>query len=244
MDIHSKTCTLVWRIFKSVLKKTLGRSLLTLDELNTLVVEVEAVINDRPITYVPADVGDLEPLSPSMLANGRNITVLPHRIITMDDMNDPDYGVSVNKCDMQNRMKRLDMMYKHCWKRWRSEYLPTLREAHALKSKCLGQSTNIIKVGDVVLVHSDNDKRVQWPMAFVTKLNIGIDGLVRSVEIRTKHGISNRPIAKLYPLEVTLCDSGCHQDPPTLDNIHETRPTRQAAAKARTLIKSQMNSGN
>ena len=41
---------------KNVLKKTLGRSLVTLNELNTLVVEVEAVINDRPITYVPSDV--------------------------------------------------------------------------------------------------------------------------------------------------------------------------------------------
>ena len=113
---------------KNVLKKTLGRSLVTLNELNTLVVEVEAVINDRPITYVPSDVGEPEPLSPSMLARGHNITMLPHRFITKDDIDDLDYGI--NASDMQNRLKRLDILYRHCWKRWRSEYLPTLRHTY------------------------------------------------------------------------------------------------------------------
>ena len=225
---------------KNVLKKTLGRSLVTLNELNTLVVEVEAVINDRPITYVPSDVGEPEPLSPSMLARGHNITMLPHRFITKDDIDDLDYGI--NASDMQNRLKRLDILYKHCWKRWRSEYLPTLREAHILNAKGRVHSENHIKVGDVVLIHCDTDKRIQWPMAVVTKLHTGIDNLVRSVEIRTKHGISNRPIAKLYPLEVALCEPTECQNISNVDDMVPERTTRDSANKARTLIRKQLNS--
>jgi len=38
----------------------------------------------------------------------------------------------------------------------------------------------------------------------VTKLNHGHDELVRSVDIKTKTGTTNRPITKLYPLQVSL----------------------------------------
>ena len=166
--------------------------------------------------------------------------MLPHRFITKDDIDDLDYGI--NASDMQNRLKRLDILYKHCWKRWRSEYLPTLREAHILNAKGRVHSENHIKVGDVVLIHCDTDKRIQWPMAVVTKLHTGIDNLVRSVEIRTKHGISNRPIAKLYPLEVALCEPTECQNISNVDDIVPERPTRDSANKARTLIKKQLNS--
>ena len=37
---------------KRAIKKTLGKAFITLTELQTLVVEVEAILNDRPITYV------------------------------------------------------------------------------------------------------------------------------------------------------------------------------------------------
>ena len=85
------------------------------------------------------------------------------------------------------------------------EYLPQLRATHA-DTKLRGLSTqNVINVGDVVLVHSDTDKRTHWPLAVVTKLNMGHDGFVRSAEIKTKNGTTNRPIAKLYPLEVSSC---------------------------------------
>ena len=36
---------------KTVLRKVLGRSFITLEELQTLLVEIKAVLNDRPLTY-------------------------------------------------------------------------------------------------------------------------------------------------------------------------------------------------
>ncbi len=52
------------RIIKRCLKKIVGRARLTLDELITLIIEVEGVINSRPISYVSSD--DIEePLTQS-----------------------------------------------------------------------------------------------------------------------------------------------------------------------------------
>ena len=55
---------------KTVLRKVLGRSFITFEVLQTLIVEVEAVLNDQPLTYLSADVNNLEPLTPSHLLYG------------------------------------------------------------------------------------------------------------------------------------------------------------------------------
>jgi len=56
----------------NALKKVLGRSRVTLTALQTLVTEVEAILNDRPITYVSSELDDLQPLTPSHLLHGHH----------------------------------------------------------------------------------------------------------------------------------------------------------------------------
>ena len=85
---------------KQALEKTLGRSFVTLPILETIVVEVEATLNDRPLMYVSANVTDVEPLTPAHLLYGRRMTSLPYSNI--EDPEDPNYVVS----DVQIR-KRL-----------------------------------------------------------------------------------------------------------------------------------------
>ena len=77
---------------KQALKKTLDRSFVTLLILETIIVEVEATLNDRPLTYVSSDVTDVEPLTPAHLLYGRWVTSLPHSYD--EDPKDPDYNVS------------------------------------------------------------------------------------------------------------------------------------------------------
>ena len=67
------------KLIKRCLKKIVGRSTLTLEELNTVLIETEAVINARPITYVYDDEESVSyPLTPSQLISGRQITPMPN----------------------------------------------------------------------------------------------------------------------------------------------------------------------
>jgi len=76
---------------KTVVRKVLGESFITLETLQTLTVEIEAVLNDRPLTYQLSDIVDPEPLTLSHLLYGRCITTLPHPITEDEELIDPTY---------------------------------------------------------------------------------------------------------------------------------------------------------
>ena len=74
----------------------------------------------------------------------------------------------------------------------------------------------------------------------MTKLLVGGDGFTHAVEIRTSTGTTNRPIAKLYPLEVCSTEGSANQNSPTQPTETtsnevtpaESRPVRQSARRA------------
>ena len=135
---------------KASLKKVLGRASVNLVTLQTLVVEIEAILNDRPLTYVSSDVRDEEPLTPSHLLYGRRITSLPNESLDEDELVDPSF----NETEIQRNAKRLTLLLQHFRRRWRQEYLTSLREFH----KNTGTITETIKVGDVVQIHADDSR--------------------------------------------------------------------------------------
>ena len=63
---------------KSTLKKIIGRAYLSLETLQTVVTEIETIMNDRPLTYISSSLDDPEPLTPTHLLYGRRITSLPY----------------------------------------------------------------------------------------------------------------------------------------------------------------------
>jgi len=77
---------------KMTLKKVLGRTFISLTSLQTIVIEIEAVLNDRPITYMSSDVSDLEPLTPAHLLFGRRIIPLPYPATDGSEIDDSSYG--------------------------------------------------------------------------------------------------------------------------------------------------------
>ena len=48
---------------KNSLKKVLGKANVTLEELQTISSETEAILNDRPLTHVSSELEDAEPLT-------------------------------------------------------------------------------------------------------------------------------------------------------------------------------------
>ena len=114
---------------KSCFKKVLGRSHISLPVLQTMIVEVEAVLNNRPLTYASSDINDPQPITPAHLLYGRTITSLPHEHEhehEYTDINDPDYEQDL----IRTKAKAQAHLMKCFQSRWTHEYLTSLREFH------------------------------------------------------------------------------------------------------------------
>ena len=146
----------------------------------------------------------------------------------MDDSITPR---SFTQISLLKRKQRQCEIIEHFWKRWKNDYLTSLREFH----KAYGNNTQRIKVGDVVLVH-DESPRILWKMAVVTDLVRGNDGLVRAAKIRMKNTETSRPIVKLYPLEIRSATDDADQS-----ICDEDRPKRDASVKAKENIRKWLN---
>ncbi|XP_074651613.1 uncharacterized protein LOC141906269 [Tubulanus polymorphus] len=223
-------------ITKTAIKKVLGRARISLLELITIVSETEQAVNNRPISYCSSDVDDPEPLTPSHFLHGRVLTSLPHLFVSYDELTDPTLGNVPS--EFEKRSVRIGSLKQHLWKRWAEEYVTALGERH-IQFKNRGLTGNTIRKGDVVLVHDDNhNSRLKWKLALVEELVPGNDGLVRTAKIKISNGRTNRPISKLYPLEVRAADPSntCKPDSNVNSAPVTRRSTRKAAAEARNNI--------
>ena len=232
------------RLVKSVkrnLKKTVGRASLNYDELNTLVIEIEGLLNARPITYIYDDDDALaQPLTPSHLISGRKINVLP---------NDEHFEIISTHNTLTRRQRRQRQLLQQFARQWRREYLLSLRERAITKSG--GGNPSLIQVGDVVILKDDSTARAFWKMGKVEELLPGDDGKVRAAVVRVprRNGTTQllkRVIQHLIPLEVRVESTdnqvpgqSCAQVPglqqviPSIPNTQ--RPRREAAIRGENL---------
>ncbi|GBL80190.1 hypothetical protein AVEN_29166-1 [Araneus ventricosus] len=177
------------RSVKTCLKRILGKSSLTYEELYTVLVEIQAVINSRPITYLYSNVNEPDPLSPSHFLTGSKLTVLPSR----------NAMPKSSKSDLIKRWKHRLLLLDHFWKRFYKEYLLELRSAMFSK---IPMNSGQFKIKDVVLIREDNVKRCNWKLGKIKTLYPGRDCKIRSCEIHVANGTLRRPIERLYNLEV------------------------------------------
>ncbi|XP_068734499.1 uncharacterized protein [Montipora capricornis] len=157
------------RLVKSVklsLKKCLRNALLNYDELSTTLVEVEAVLNSRSLTFVYDEFE--EPLTPSHIVIGRSILSMPSKNYSID--------VPHTQQALSRRAKFLQNILDHFWNRWRAEYLTQLREQHRCYKRV--SSLRKVQVGDVVCIHEKTTARLLWRLGRVQRLLPGQDGEV------------------------------------------------------------------
>ena len=57
---------------KTALYKTLGKTQLTFEQLSAVVMDIERHLNNRPLTYVESDEGDLRVLTPNTILWGED----------------------------------------------------------------------------------------------------------------------------------------------------------------------------
>ena len=178
---------------KRSLAKALGRSLVTEDVLRTVLSEIEAQINDRPLTTTSDNVDDLQPLTPSMLTLGHRLDSVPVPVIDPAEERDPSYN---EKKLLTQRQKHAQKTKEHYCTRWYNEYLTELRRAEDDVRK-----GKLPEVGEVVQI-KDEGNRLLWKIGIIVKLQTSPDGHIRSCSVRTANGVITRPVKTLYPLEV------------------------------------------
>ena len=185
-------------VVKRNLKKVIGRATLNASELYTILVEAEAVVNSRPLTYLYADIDDGTALTPSQFLCGRRLTSLPN--VRSEHEEDPDFS-NVTKNDLNKNVDAHEKLLSSLWKTWKHEYLVNLREYHDTNSKRT-QGSGSPKVGDIVLL-KDQLPRCQWQLCRIKSLISGRDSNVRAAKVRSPGGHTyNRPLQHLFSLEI------------------------------------------
>ena len=144
---------------KNCIKKTLGKTTLRFDELQTVVTEVEAIINSRPLVPIYDD--SLEE------AVTRNHLLFGKKLET-HNMSDV---ISKINGEPTKRMMYIQLLTSHFWRRWSSEYLTSLRENQ--RSQNPKNKVQIPAINDVLLIKDDKLPRQQWRLGRVIQLIVG-----------------------------------------------------------------------
>ena len=225
-------------IVKSCLRKVLFKRKVNVEDLYTVIAEVENRVNNRPLTYISDDINELEALTPSHLLYGRRLETIPS-ITTTDVDNDPNY---LEHEKVNERYKHLSKIINTWQEMWKKDYLTSLRE------KFYGVSpkrplTTELNVGDVVIVQG-NGPRTAWPLGRIEEKYPDEHGNLRLVKLRMKSGTALRTVEKLIPLEcaVDSLDSSVERDHEPDDP--PDRPARGAATRFRDRLRTMIDSGD
>ncbi|KAH0812042.1 hypothetical protein GEV33_010749 [Tenebrio molitor] len=168
------------KLVKSHLRKILGVSLVTYEEMYTLLTNIEACLNSRLITPMSNDPLDFEVLTPGHFLIGKSLTAPVETNLRPV----PDNRLS--------RWQRIEQLRQHFWARWTREYISTLQK----RSKWRTQPSNTISEGTMFLIADDNLPPLLWKLGRILETHPGPDNRVRVVTIRTPQGICKRPTAK------------------------------------------------
>ena len=167
------------------LKRVIGSQILSQEEFSTVLAEVEAVLNSRPLFASSDDPGDISVLTPG------------HFLIGADLKRVPEPDLTSEKVPFRERWTLLTQISQSFWKSWSRDYLTQLQ----VRNKWQNPTDNIC-VNDIVLIKDDNLPPLKWKMARVKNTYKGFDNKVRTVDLKTSSGELKRPIHKLIRLPV------------------------------------------
>ena len=172
---------------KKALKTTVGMAGLTDEELTTVLIQIEGLLNARPLKYVGDDLEDETALTPNNFLFGQAGGELA-----------PRAAEDEQKC-ITKRWRKIQQYVSHSWKRWKEEYLPSLNKLPKWR-----ESLKDLQEGEIVAVADRTLPRFVWPKAKVEAVYKSRDGHVRKVDLLC-HGKSiTRSVHQILPLN-TVC---------------------------------------
>ncbi|GFY35637.1 integrase catalytic domain-containing protein [Trichonephila clavipes] len=166
------------RSIKFHLKRVLGETILTFEELTTLLTQIEGLLNSRPLSYV--NDSDIECIS----------TLTPSHFLTGDVLSVPEELPSTS--NHRDRWELLQNIKRGSLKKWSSEFISFLQPRKQWQDAQLN-----LKEDDIVLIKEEGPPGT-WPIARVLQVHPGNDGVVRVATVKTQDSLLKRPVHKLH----------------------------------------------
>ncbi|XP_012145356.2 uncharacterized protein LOC105663061 [Megachile rotundata] len=171
--------------FKHHLKRVVGEELFTFEQFNTFVIEIEAILNSRPLVPLSSDPNDPSALTPAHFLIGNSLTSLP------------EVDFSETPSNRLSKWQHIQKVKQDFWSRWYKEYIHQLN----VRQKWT-RGSHEIKEGSLVVMKDDHLPPLQWHLGRVEKIHPGQDNIIRAVTVRTSHGSYRRNVQKLAQLPI------------------------------------------
>lgn len=171
------------RSIKTALRTSLGSQSVPEEVLITVLVEVEGILNSRPLGYVSSDIADIDPVTPNSLLMGRPTSALPQVVYPESEMLS------------RRRWRHSQILIDNFWNCFIRHYLPDMQR----RQKWQRESENL-QTGEVVMIVDQQAPRALWQIGTVAKVIPGQDGRVRTAVVNVKDKSYTRPVARLIKL--------------------------------------------
>ncbi|XP_045447930.1 uncharacterized protein LOC123656267 isoform X1 [Melitaea cinxia] len=166
------------------LKRVVGFACLTFEELYTIITQIEAILNSRPLLPMSSDISDLTYLTPGHFLIGAPLTSIPEPNLS---------DININRLKFWQICTKIKQEF---WKLWSNDYLTQLQNRPKWK-----YNYDNLKEGDLVIVKQVNVPSLYWPMGRIVKTFPGSDHKVRVAEVKMANGRTYvRSYQKLCPL--------------------------------------------
>lgn len=164
---------------KHHVRRVIGNSIYTFEEITTMLSEIEAVLNSRPLCPVSNDPEDLSILTPGHFLIGDSLLSPPRPSLL--NVNESKLGI----------YRQISKRIEHFAKRWKAEYLSTLQH----RRKWMRQCENV-QIGDLVLIKDDDlppknvygtsHRSISGP-GWSCEKGVAKDGKITIIEINTQN---------------------------------------------------------
>ena len=189
---------------KKHLKRVIGNTLLTYEELTTISCQVEACMNSRPLLPLTSHAQD-----------GLTTLTASHFLLFKAPTSYPADPRLPEKPHLLKKWNQCQSMVQHFWKRWSLEYL------NCLQARTKWQSAHPnLQPGDIVLVRPDGFFfSCHWPLGRILQVYPGEDNLFRVVKVKIAKGEYKRAVTK-----VSLLFRPTESSTPSQEDSHPLPP--------------------
>lgn len=173
------------KLVKYHMERVLGKVRLCFEDFTTLITEIEAIVNSRPMWSVPSRTDEFEALTPG------------HFIMFKAPNTLPEGNVDHIPRNRLNQYQYLQRLRSEFWRLWSHEYIITLQNRKKWR-----ETQQNVQLGQIVLVSEDDEHPSQWSLGKIVAVHPGSDGLVRAADVYCRSKTLSRPIHKLSLLPI------------------------------------------